>query len=153
VWLSGLYSLCSRIGSSDEPLCWWSWMFGLHERRGFISSSMSVSCSRKVLYYGASKYLCTFICCSALPELFLSLRLLVPYMFSAIVLCNYFFLVSWDDMRLSPLGTSATNWAIVPDPDDRWWVWSSRWNENWKEKPKFSEKSCPSDTLPTTNPT
>jgi hypothetical protein len=26
--------------------------------------------------------------------------------------------VSWDGVRLSPLGTSATNWPIVPAPDD-----------------------------------
>jgi hypothetical protein len=32
-------------------------------------------------------------------------------------------------------------------------VWSSRWNENWKGKPKYSEKTCPSATLFTTNPT
>jgi hypothetical protein len=30
-----------------------------------------------------------------------------------------FFLVSWGGVRLSPLGTSATNWPIVPAPDDR----------------------------------
>jgi hypothetical protein len=29
-------------------------------------------------------------------------------------------------VRLSPLGTSATNWLIVPAPDDRWWVRNSR---------------------------
>jgi hypothetical protein len=28
-----------------------------------------------------------------------------------------FFLVSWSAVRLSPLGTSATNWPIVPAPD------------------------------------
>jgi hypothetical protein len=28
-------------------------------------------------------------------------------------------LVSWDGVRLSPLGTWATNWPIVPAPDDR----------------------------------
>jgi hypothetical protein len=28
-------------------------------------------------------------------------------------------LVSWDGVRLSPLGTSATNWPFVPAPDDR----------------------------------
>jgi hypothetical protein len=28
------------------------------------------------------------------------------------------FLVSWVGVRLSPLGTSATNWPIVPAPDD-----------------------------------
>jgi hypothetical protein len=29
------------------------------------------------------------------------------------------FLISWGGMRLSPLGTSATNWSIVPAPDDK----------------------------------
>jgi hypothetical protein len=59
-------------------------------------------------------------------------------------------------VRLSPLGTLATNWSIVPAPDDRWWwwwLWSSRWNENWQGKPKHSEKTCPSATLFATNPT
>jgi hypothetical protein len=53
-----------------------------------------------------------------------------------------FFLVSCGGVRLSPLGTSAINWPIVPVPDDRWWVWSSRWNENWQGKPKYSRKSA-----------
>jgi hypothetical protein len=30
-----------------------------------------------------------------------------------------FVLVSWGGVRLGPLGTSATNWPIVPAPDDR----------------------------------
>jgi hypothetical protein len=30
-----------------------------------------------------------------------------------------FFLVSRGGLRLSPLGTSATIWPIVPSPDDR----------------------------------
>jgi hypothetical protein len=65
-----------------------------------------------------------------------------------------YFLESWGEARLSPLGTSATNWHIVPALDDRrWWVWGSRWNENWQGKPKYSEKTCPSATLSTTNPT
>jgi hypothetical protein len=42
---------------------------------------------------------------------------------------------------------------IVPAPDDRWWLWSSRWNEDWQGKPKYSEKTCPSATLSNTNPT
>jgi hypothetical protein len=29
------------------------------------------------------------------------------------------FLVSWGGVRLSPLSMSATNWPIVPAPDDR----------------------------------
>jgi hypothetical protein len=65
-----------------------------------------------------------------------------------------FFLVSWGGVRLSPLGTSAINWLIVPAPDDRWWrVWSCRWNENRQGKLVYSEKTCPSATLSTTNPT
>jgi hypothetical protein len=56
-------------------------------------------------------------------------------------------------VRLSPLGTAATVWPIVPAPDDRWWLWSSRWNANWQGKPKYLEKTCPSATLSTTNPT
>jgi hypothetical protein len=32
-------------------------------------------------------------------------------------------------------------------------MWSSRWNENWQGKPKYSEKTCSSATLPITNPT
>jgi hypothetical protein len=45
-------------------------------------------------------------------------------------------------------------WPIVPAPDDRWWwLWSSWWNEGWQGKPKYSEKTCPSATLSTTNPT
>jgi hypothetical protein len=27
-------------------------------------------------------------------------------------------------------------------------MWSSRWNENWQRKPKYSEKTCPSATCP-----
>jgi hypothetical protein len=45
-------------------------------------------------------------------------------------------------------------WLIVPAPDDRWgWLWRNWWNEDWKGKPKYSEKPCPSATLSTTNPT
>jgi hypothetical protein len=56
-------------------------------------------------------------------------------------------------VRLSPLGTSGNIWPTVPAPDDRLWVWSSRWNENWQGKPKYSEKTCLSATFSTTNPT
>jgi hypothetical protein len=52
------------------------------------------------------------------------------YSEKSLVLVIFFFF--WSGVRLSPLGTSATNWPIVPAPDNtRWWVWSSRWNENW----------------------
>jgi hypothetical protein len=33
-------------------------------------------------------------------------------------LCSFFFSFSCDEMRLSPLGTSATIWPTVPAPDD-----------------------------------
>jgi hypothetical protein len=62
-----------------------------------------------------------------------------------------FFFSSEGGVRLSPLGTSATNWPIVPAPDDRWWVWSNWWTENWQGKPKYSEKTYPSATSPTTD--
>jgi hypothetical protein len=64
-----------------------------------------------------------------------------------------FYFVPWGGVRLSPLGTSATIWPVAPTPDDKWWVWSSCWNENCQGKPKYSEKTCPSATLSTTNPT
>jgi hypothetical protein len=66
----------------------------------------------------------------------------------------FFFFSFWGGVRLSPLGTSATNWPIVPAPDDRWWwMWSGQWNENWQQKPNYSEKTCPIATSSTTNPT
>jgi hypothetical protein len=65
-----------------------------------------------------------------------------------------FILVSWGGVRLSALGTAVNVYSIVSAPGDRWWwVWSSRWNENWQWKPKYSDKICPGATLSTTNPT
>jgi hypothetical protein len=55
-------------------------------------------------------------------------------------------------VRLSPLGTSATNWPTLPVLDDRW-IWSIWWNEDWQVKLKYSEKTCLSVTLFTTDPT
>jgi hypothetical protein len=52
------------------------------------------------------------------------------------------FLVSWGGVRLCPIGTSTTNWPIVPAPDVRW-MWSSQWNQNWQGKQKYSEKPTP----------
>jgi hypothetical protein len=58
----------------------------------------------------------------------------------------------WSGVRLSPLGTPATIWHIVPAPDDGWWLWvcSSRWND-WQGKPKYSKNICPSAALSSTN--
>jgi hypothetical protein len=58
-----------------------------------------------------------------------------------------FYLVSWCGVRLSPLGTAATNWPIVPAPDDRW-VWIIWRNDNWQGKPKYSEKTAPVPLCP-----
>jgi hypothetical protein len=60
----------------------------------------------------------------------------------------FLFLVGWD--RVS--WYCGHYWPTVPAPDDRWW-WRNWWNEDWQGKPKHSEKTCPSATLPTTNPT
>jgi hypothetical protein len=59
----------------------------------------------------------------------------------------------WGWVRLNQLGIPATLWSILPASDDRWWLWSSQWNKNWQGKSKYSEKTCPSATLSTTNPT
>jgi hypothetical protein len=65
-------------------------------------------------------------------------------------------LFSLGGVRLSPLGTSA-NVCLLYQPrmidGDEWWLWSSWWNEDWHGKPKYSEKTFPSATLSTTNPT
>jgi hypothetical protein len=64
---------------------------------------------------------------------------------SPLLLLLLLFLVGWDwvHLILRPLLT----------PDDRWWwLWSSWRNEDWQGKPKYSEKTCPGATLPTTNP-
>jgi hypothetical protein len=47
---------------------------------------------------------------------------------------------------MGPIGTSATEWPIVPAPGDYD-------DEEWQGKPKYSEKTFPSATLSTTNST
>jgi hypothetical protein len=42
--------------------------------------------------------------------------------------------------------------AYCTCPGWLWW-WRIRWNEDWQAKPKYSEKTYPSATLSTTNPT
>jgi hypothetical protein len=52
---------------------------------------------------------------------------------------------------MRPFGMLATT-GLVPAPVDWWWwVWSSQWNDWWR-KLKYSEKTCSSATLSTTNP-
>jgi hypothetical protein len=49
----------------------------------------------------------------------------------------FFKLVGWD------FGYCGHYWPIVPAPDDRWWwLWRNWRNEDWQEKPKYSEKTC-----------
>jgi hypothetical protein len=61
---------------------------------------------------------------------------------------HFFLLVGWD------FWYCGHHWPIVPAPDDRWWrLWKNWWNEDWQGQPKYSEKTCPSGTLSTTNPT
>jgi hypothetical protein len=60
-----------------------------------------------------------------------SRAILGPYLF-------FFSFSGWDE-------TESTWYVghcgpIVPALDDRWWLWSSWWNEDWQGKPKYSEK-------------
>jgi hypothetical protein len=103
-----------------------------------------------VFLYWCTQY-CDLIakrCCSTQLFVFLSIHTALP-------LYEVFFFphVSWGEVRLIPLRTSIIIWSIVPAPDDGCsWVWSSRWNENWQWKPKYSKKTCPSAFLSATNP-
>jgi hypothetical protein len=63
------------------------------------------------------------------------------------------FVLGSSRIQLCCLSAVGHCWPIVPARDDRWWLWSSSWNEDWQGKPKYSEKTCPSATLSTTNPT
>jgi hypothetical protein len=51
---------------------------------------------------------------------------------------------------MRPLGTSASEWPIifVPVNCDEGEFW---WNEDWQRKSKYTENTCPSATLSTTN--
>jgi hypothetical protein len=73
---------------------------------------------------------------------------------SWIRVCSVFFIIIISGvglLALQPLLAYCTN---PPAPDDRWWwLWRNWWNEDWLGKPKYSEKTCPSATLSTTNPT
>jgi hypothetical protein len=57
-------------------------------------------------------------------------------------LLSFFYYFS-HGVRLSPLGTAAAVWPIVPAPYDA----------KWQGKPKYSKKTCSSTDLSTTNPT
>jgi hypothetical protein len=66
----------------------------------------------------------------------------------SLLACFFFKLVRWD------FGYCGHYWPIIPALDDSWWwLWRNWWNEDWQGKPQYSEKTCPSSTLSTTNPT
>jgi hypothetical protein len=66
---------------------------------------------------------------------------------------SQFFFPGWGETDCESTWYVGHCWPIVPAPDDRWWLWSSWWDEDWQGKPKYSEKTCPSASLSTTNPT
>jgi hypothetical protein len=45
------------------------------------------------------------------------------------------------------------HWMAYCTCPGRLWWWRIWWNEEWQGKPKYSEKTCSSATLSTTNPT
>jgi hypothetical protein len=51
---------------------------------------------------------------------------------------------------VSPFGTAASSGLLYQMIDDG--DCGAVWNEDWKRKPKYSEKICPSATLSTTDP-
>jgi hypothetical protein len=60
----------------------------------------------------------------------------------------FLFLVGWDWVSWY----CGHYWPIVPAPDDGWWwLWRNLWNDDWQGIAKYSEKTCPSATLSTTN--
>jgi hypothetical protein len=66
---------------------------------------------------------------------------------NAMLLLLSFYLLG--GVRLSQLGTSATNGSTVTSPYDIW-VWSTQWNKNWQGKPEYLETNR---TLSIINPT
>jgi hypothetical protein len=76
-----------------------------------------------------------------------------PYLDEILILSLYLF--AFRIVGGSPNGSTrhVGHWmAYCTCPGWLWWrrIW---WNEDWQGKLKYSEKTCPSVTLPTTNPT
>jgi hypothetical protein len=50
---------------------------------------------------------------------------------------TFFFIFSfsgWGETESTWYGSHC--WPIAPAPDELWWLWSSRLNEDWQGKPK-----------------
>jgi hypothetical protein len=64
---------------------------------------------------------------------------------------NFLFIIIISGVGLLVL-RPLTGLLYQPPDDRRWWLWRNWWNEDWQGKPKYSEKTCFSATLSTTNP-
>jgi hypothetical protein len=70
------------------------------------------------------------------------------------VTSELFYLIYWGWVRLSPLGTSASTWSIVPAPDDRDNECRAIGGMGMGKGNRSTRKeTCPSATSSTTNPT
>jgi hypothetical protein len=128
---------CILLLKNTRPLLW----TGYHIARGLLSSASSVWASHRhnILHVGLQHcyiiskhnlWLPKKLCISYFPIPPVSKASCVPSWKGEEVFSG-FLEVGWDWLHF----TSASNWSIVPAPDDRW-MWSSQWNENWQGKPK-----------------
>jgi hypothetical protein len=63
-----------------------------------------------------------------------------------------YFLPFWAGLEPSPLLLRPLlPYRTCPDDGGWRWMWNNRWN-SWQGKPKYSEKTCRSSALSTTNP-
>jgi hypothetical protein len=88
--------------------------------------------------------------CDCILEFCISLWKCIILGTSTEISTNVLFL-GWD--KTESLGTQATSGPTIPEPDNRWGKWRIWWNEKWKGKSKYSDKTCPSTTLSITDPT
>jgi hypothetical protein len=64
---------------------------------------------------------------------------------------NFFLLFSWDETEST--WYCGNYFACCTSPRWWWWLCSNQWNASWQGKRKYSEKTCPSATLSTTDST
>jgi hypothetical protein len=98
-----------------------------------------------------SSSLCSFLQPPVTSSLF-GLNILLSTLFSNTLSLHFF-----NSRRGGGVQTGSTRhvghlmaYCTCPGWLSGWRIW---WNEDWQGKPKYSEKSCPSTTLSTTNPT
>jgi hypothetical protein len=73
---------------------------------------------------------------------------------AGLIYSSFFFLIRimWGGIQSGSTRHVGRWMAYCTCPGWIWW-WRIGWNEEWQEKPKYSEKTCPNATLSTTNPT